>query len=159
MSKADDRKLRGAALEYFNTKEWSDPYAVTLTLKKTMRGREFWVQRREGDAQSNLRHFLNVLTKRLRRYGFSKSESLQCAPVLEGDDYTRPHFHLVIDKPHCVTREQFEALIYHEWPRTHWGHRRLTIEPCYDTAGCLSYFLKLRTKSDYGAAIDWTNVR
>lgn len=116
-----------------------------------------WVRLTEGDAQRNLRHFLNVLHKKLGAYGFQKKAELQCVPVLEGDDVVRPHFHLMLDRPACIGPEEYGELIAYEWSRTHWGNQRVTIEPCRNEDGWLSYITKLRTKSDYAAAIDWTN--
>jgi hypothetical protein len=159
LSKTHDRALRDAALKFFKAKVWSDPFAVTLTLKNARREGEYWIGRKDGDAQRNLGHFLNVLRKKFERRGLSKTKGLQCVPVLEGNDDVREHLHLIIDKPACVGIEEFHALISAEWSRTHWGHARVDIRPCYDTEGCLKYYLKLCTKSDYAAAIDWTNVR
>jgi hypothetical protein len=93
------------------------------------------------------------------RYGFSKKADLRCVPVLEGTDEVRPHFHLMIDKPDCVTNEQFHALISHEWALTRWGHARVDIKSAHNTKGWLGYIFKLRSKADYAASIDWTNVR
>lgn len=159
MDKKHDNAIRDALLDFCRKKKWTNPQAVTLTLKLARQVGTTWVRLTEIDAQRNLRHVLNVLRKKLRRYGFPKTAELQCVPVLEGTDVVRPHFHLMLDRPACIEPEEYAALIAYEWSRTHWGHQLTKVEPCHNEIGWLNYISKSRTKSDYAAAIDWTNFR
>jgi hypothetical protein len=118
-----------------------------------------WLRLTQIEAQQNLRHLLNVLHKQLGRYGFPKQATLQCVPIIEGRDGVRPHIHLMLDKPDCIGVDEYAALIQRLWAGTYWGHEKVTVEPCHDDAGWLSYISKLRTKETYADAIDWTNFK
>ena len=160
MTKTHCIAFREAVLDFCKDKTWTNPQAITLTLKRRRQDGTVWVSIAEGDAQRNLTHFLNVIRRKLqRRYGFPKTAELQCIPVLEGTDDVRDHFHLMLDRPACIDQEAYSALIAEEWSRTDWGMPRLTIKPCFNEQGWVDYITKLRTKSDYAAAIDWTNFR
>jgi hypothetical protein len=156
LSKHDTIELREALLEFCRSKNWNNPQAVTLTLRTWRPTDTVWVKLTEYEALQNLRHFLNVVHKKLAAYGFRKKDDLQCLPIFE-DDRVRPHLHLMLDRPQCIEAAEYADLLEYEWSRTHWGHERADIKPCDDEDGWLDYISKLRTKSDYAAAIDWTN--
>lgn len=160
MNSTDVAALRHAFLNFCKTKIWTNPQAVTLTLKVARRiDSGGWLRLSQTAAQQNLSHFLNVLRKGLWRRGFLEEPELQCIPIYEGCQDVRPHIHLVLDKPDGIGQEHYTALIHQEWSRTHWGHQLVTVEPCHNEEGWLTYIAKARTKADYGDAIDWMNFR
>ena len=152
---------RDVLRDYCKSKTWTSPHAVTLTLKTRTLVGEIWQSLTQLEAQQNLRHWLNVIRKKLVRLGFPKHAELQRVPIFEGDgaQAIRPHYHLLLDKPACIETPEFEALIQSEWARTRWGRQRVTVDACYDAAGPIDYITKLRTKENYADSIDWTNFR
>lgn len=97
--------------EYHSTnfcarKDWTNPQAVTLTLRLSRLIDGAWVRLSQMDAQQNLRHLLNVIHKKLGAYGFPKRAQLQCLPIFEGREGVRPHIHLMLDRPDCIQSEE-----------------------------------------------------
>ncbi|MBC7832598.1 MAG: hypothetical protein H7Y62_11330 [Hyphomicrobium sp.] len=159
MNKKDAIEIRDAFRDFCTRKDWTNPQAITLTLRLSRLIDGAWFRLSQVDAQQNLRHLRNVIHKRLGAYGYPKRAQLQCVPIFEGREGVRPHIHLMMDRPHCIAADEFADLIRFEWGRTFWGHEKVTIEPCHDAAGWLAYISKLRTKAEYADAIDWTNFR
>jgi hypothetical protein len=159
MHKHEAIAIRDAVLEFCKKENWSNPQAVTLTLKQARMDGTVWVPLTQLEAQQNLRHVLNVLHKKLAAYGFRKQDRLRCAAMHEGGNAVRHHYHLMLDRPDCIEAAEYEGLIKYEWARSHWGYKQVTIVPCYDENGWLDYISKLHTKDDYAASIDWTNFR
>jgi hypothetical protein len=157
MNNTNAAALREALLQLCYQKPWTNPQAVTLTLKLARAVDQILVPLTVLDAQQNLRHFLNVMHKKLRPYGITKRTRLQCVPIFEGHSTVRKHIHLMIDRPHTIGDEDYATLIECEWRRTVWGHQKVTVEPCYDCCGWLRYISKVRSKQQYADAIDWTN--
>lgn len=151
------KKLRDAFIKFCSVQEMKSPYAVTLTLKEGRHVDYQWMPLTQIDAEQNLRHFLNVISKKLWKTGLPKGYRPTCVPVLEGNDVVRRHYHLMIDKPDVVGPEEFALLISRTWRHTFWGHEHVTVRPCYDSSGWLWYMAKLRTKSRYPDSIDWMN--
>ena len=151
--------IRQALLNFCQTKTWINPQAVTLTLRLARRKDGIRDPLTRSDAEKNLRHFLNVLHKKLGSYGFPKRGVLQRLPVVEGTATVRTHIHMMLDKPACIDAAAYAELIQQEWPRTDWGHELVTVEPCTSAEGWLAYITKLRSKADYADAIDWKNFR
>lgn len=150
---ADARRNKEAYLKWLRRIEFNDPYAVTLTLKQAItneHGRHVLTADR---ASQNMRHFLNLLSKAL--LGASKTKHLRRFVVLEGDDVTRPHFHLKLDKPSHWKPSEFAAQVLIAWYKTDWGYDLAEIGPCdlrWD-----AYLLKLRSKYEYDMSIDVLN--
>jgi hypothetical protein len=151
--------IRQALLAFCQTKTWINPQAVTLTLRLARWQDGLRASLTPSDAQQNLRHFLNVLHKRLGSYGFPKRNGLQRLPIFEGTDVVRPHIHMMLDRPGCIDVGRYADLIHREWAHTFWGHELVTVEPCTSAEGWLEYITKLRSKADYADAIDWTNFK
>jgi hypothetical protein len=63
---------RTALLNFCRTKPWTSPHAVTLTLRTRILVGDVWQSLTQLKAQQNLRHWLNVIRKKLVRLGFSK---------------------------------------------------------------------------------------
>lgn len=160
MCYTDSCSLRNSLRNWINLDDWSHPFAVTLTLKQGVwvegeRGR-FWVPLTPIECSQNLRHFLNVLNRRV--YGPSSqrySKRISVLPVLEGGDSKRLHYHLVIDCPRTDLLEEFPALVTGVWKSTMWGYEQAVITPCDDE--WIAYMTKLRDKPDFGMSIDWMN--
>ena len=149
--------MREAFIEFCSVEEMKAPYAVTLTLKAARQVGYQWMPLTQIDAGQNLRHFMNVITKKLRKSGLKKGYRPKCVPILEGNDVIRRHYHLIIDKPDVIGAEEFALLIARTWRNTFWGHEQVIVRPCYDGSGWLRYMAKLRTKSHYADSIDWMN--
>lgn len=140
---------------------WTHPFAATLTLKQRIGGDGGVSSAAETltpeIASRNLRHFLNVLNKRVygtaaQRFG----KRLPVFPVLEGGGGKRLHYHLAIDCPRDDLLEAFPAMIVTEWRKTLWGYDQSLVTPC--DAGWFTYMTKLRDKPDFASSIDWMNV-
>ena len=159
MDKNHAIEIRDALRDFCSSKDWTNPQAVTLTLRLSRLIDGVWFRLSQVDAQQNLRHLLNVLHKKLRAYGFPKRAQLQCVPIFEGHEGVRPHIHLMLDRPPCIEAGEYAELIRFEWARTFWGHEKLLSSRVTMMLDWLAYISKLRTKAEYADAIDWTNFR
>jgi hypothetical protein len=151
--------IQQALLAFCQTRTWINPQAVTLTLRLARWQDGLRTSLTPSDAQQNLRHFLNVLHKKLGSCGFTKHSVLQRLPIFEGTATVRPHYHMILDRPACIDAPRYAELILQEWPRTYWGYKLVTVEPCTSADGWLDYITKLRSKADYADAIDWKNFK
>ena len=158
MNKKDAIEIRDALRYFCARKDWTNPQAITLTLRLSRLIDGVWFRLSQMDAQQNLRHLLNVLHKKLGTYGFQSVRSSNACPSLKGAKVF-VYIHLMLERPPCINADEYAELIRFEWARTFWGHEKITIEPCHDDAGWLAYMSKLRTKEEYADAIDWTNFR
>lgn len=153
-----DPVFRAELLDFWRSRTWISPLAVTLTLRdRTLVGGISQPLSRFA-AQQNLRHMLNVLRKQLLKHGLPKRTGLQRAAILEGgDNGHRLHYHLILDNPTSIDLRVFRSIFEHTWPRTTWGHERVRLDACRDYGGWLAYILKTLTKENYADSIDWTN--
>jgi hypothetical protein len=142
---------------FFNNLSWTDPVAVTLTLKKARFQNGVWIKADEIVYSQNLRHFLNVLNKKLYGGRSRKGWHLSVASVLEAGASDKPHFHLLLDKPPHLSCEVFACLIQEIWSKTHWGHKIVDVSP-EGGERWINYITKFRTKRDFGDAINWQNT-
>lgn len=115
----------------------------------------FYTSLTQTDAQQNLRHFLNVLNRKVYGNRVRHGHKLNCIPVIEGGQQTRRHYHLCLEQAPNMTFEEFAILVVETWRSTTWGYRQVDIQPC--DGGWVGYMAKLKTKSSYGDSIDWTN--
>ena len=156
-SSARKKAIRNAIHSVFDISKFRSPHAVTLTMKQARYiGGLCYIKLTETEASQNLRHFLNVVNRKVfGSGGVRKGERLNCYPVLECDS-VRFHYHLCLDKPDALTIEGFTALIHKTWRRTNFGYKEVEVKPC--DAGWIPYMTKFQTKSDgYADAIDWIN--
>ena len=159
MNKLEHQKFRAAVLEFTDRTTWQNPYAVTLTLKEGISENGAYTALDMIKASENLRHFRNRLNQSVFGKGCKRKRlSVRCFAVYEGTSTVRGHYHLCLDRPENVTREQFEAQIERQWRETTWGRKKITIEPCTDLDGWLNYITKRRSKSDFTSSIDWFNT-
>jgi hypothetical protein len=134
------------------------PTAVTLTLKQSYRVGGFTVPLTEIDATQNLRHFLNLLNRKIFGNGVRQGRHIGCYAVREGNGKSvRFHYHLCLDKPDQLEDEEFMMLIRQSWLKTRFGYPEIEISMRCD-AGYIDYMLKLKTKDDFASSIDWLNI-
>jgi hypothetical protein len=154
-------RLRSAAVKFANIKDYNSPMAVTLTHRRRHRTRNQGIT--QFDCGQNLRHFLNKLNRKLYgRKGLNDLMKLPVFPVLERDQSNRYHYHLLLDCPPLISKEEMAAHIHAIWPNTNWGYNHYHInidQHGIKTAddGWLWYITKLRSKEDYGQSFDWPN--
>lgn len=152
------RPIQSAARNFLGEVSWISPHAATLTLKQGLALENGSIQTLTPElASSNFRHFLN----RLNRSVFGRSavrfgRSVKCAPVLEGGDAKRLHYHAIIDCPRADLAESFPELIAGAWRGTDWGYDQFDIQPC-EVIGWINYMSKFRDKPSYSDAFDWAN--
>ena len=158
---SESLRLRSSAIEFANIRDYYSPMAVTLTHR--LRHRALNQRITPLDCGQNFRHFLNKLNRTIygnkARKGLSK---LQVLPVLEYDQSRRYHYHLLLDCPPIISKEEMAAHIHSIWPNTNCGYDYYHInidQQGIKTAdvGWLWYVTKLRSKEDYGLSIDWLN--
>lgn len=151
-------RLQKSIKEFVNRKEWENPLAVTLTFKKvTGYGSTYAVGSRD-QYQQNLRHFLNVLNKRIYKNKANKGKSIRCFSVMEQDQSGRCHYHILIDLPQHIIWMGMAHFIAKRWPKTRWGYKQVDVQK--DTKGhWLDYMLKFRSKNEFDLSIDWENSR
>ena len=155
-SSARKKAIRNAIHSVFDISKFRSPHAVTLTMKQARYiGGLCYIKLTETEASQNLRHFLNVVNRKVfGSGGVRKGERLNRYPVLECDS-VRIHYHLCLDKPDALTIEGFTALIHKTWRRTN-----LVTKGRSKAGAMLDGFVwtSFQTKFDgYADAIDWIN--
>jgi hypothetical protein len=159
LNKSDHLKIQVAVLNYIDPTIWQDPYAVTLTLKQGISENGAYTALDTIRASENLRHFRNRLNQSVFGKGCKRKRlSVRCFAVYEGTATVQGHYHLCLDRPENVTREQFETQIKSQWRATTWGNKITHITHCFDVDGWLNYITKRRSKSDIASSIDWFNT-
>ena len=155
MSIHQSRPIREAFLSRCDISDWNAPFAVTLTMKQAAKVGGRYIPLTPIDASDTLKHFRNYLSRELFGRGAKRKRMLlNCISVLE-DDGVRAHYHLRMDMPDTVTREQFTKYVHDCWAKTRFGYKEVDVRPCND--GWISYMCKFRTKSNFADAIDWMN--
>ena len=152
---AEYKKLKKSFIEYANSIVWTNPYAITLTLKQRVDNLAIDLI----NASSNFRYFLN----RLNRCFFGNAagrykKSVQVVPIIENNATTRYHFHAAIERPQHIDEAEFNHAIHQCWMKTKWGYNHIDIQPMTDS-GWIDYISKVNTKNEYDLAIDWANLR
>lgn len=147
--------MQSSLREWLKMDKWHSPFAVTLTLKQRL-----WldggasVALTPDLASRNLRHFLNLVNKRV--YGSSAQRNgnrIRSVVALEGGHFKRLHYHLMLDCPRDELTMEFPAILTKAWVSTDWGYPQIDIQPC--DQGWLNYMTKLRDKADFASAFDW----
>lgn len=129
--------------DWLDRGDWSDWFAVTLTMKQKFRSESGELVFLDVDkASQNLRHFLSVTNtdtfgNAFRRY----NKRLEVIPVFEYDDSIHLHFHLFIKKPQRYTASRFAWVIRKNWSKTDWGLWSIDIVEDADY-GWLKYITK-----------------
>lgn len=137
----------------FNSLQFQNPAAVTLTLKKRAGSRL-------ADpmvASENFRHFRIRLENRiLGRSARLHERRLRIIAVLEMSADHRLHYHCKIDRPYHCSLERFSAIIRDQWSKTDFGYHQVDIQDQSDQ-GWTDYLLKQRQKGSLLDSIDWPN--
>ncbi len=119
---------------------WNKPYAWTFT---------FEYEQSIDSAKKKMRHFLNVLNKKV--FGnahFRFNKSLKCIPIIEKDENTRIHYHLILEH---LSRGNMMPETYFLLMQSLWKHGRVKTNGLYmndENASWKNYILKNRTKQD-----------
>ena len=132
--------------------DWSDWFAVTLTMRQTIvsdSGEKVFID--ADQAGRNLRHFLNKLNVKTYGNAFKRyNKRLEVIPTYEYADGKHLHYHLVIKKPQRLTDRRFDSLIRTNWISTDWGLWSIDIKRVSDS-GWLEYVTK-------DTSVDFENV-
>jgi hypothetical protein len=137
----------------FNSVRFSQPAAVTLTMKKRAGSRSA----DEITASENFRYFRSRLeTRVLNRAAKRHGKRLRLIAVLEISADHRLHYHCIIDRPYYCSFERFGAIIRDQWPKTDFGYHEVDVQDRSDD-GWTDYILKLRQKRSLLDSIDWAN--
>ena len=134
--------------------KWNETYSVTLTHKseqkiQTDKGQSF-KKITPDDAKQNMRHFLNLLNKKIFGKGFSRFGSrLKIITVLEGGKDKHLHYHLLIESPSKkkLSKLAFELLSQSLWIKTKFGNVKNDIQSSYDARGFVNYITKYEDKN------------
>jgi hypothetical protein len=153
-------RLRRSAIEFANIHNYNSPLAVTLTHR--LRHRTLNERITHLDCGKNLRHFLNKLNRKIYGKALKGRTRLPVFSVLERDQSRRYHYHLLLDCPPIISKEEMAAYIHSIWPNTNCGYNHCHInidQQGIKTAddGWLWYMTKSRSKEDYGQSFDWLN--
>ena len=155
------RALQTSIRRWIGNEQWNRPFAVTLTMKQGQMmhdgDRQLYVALTPEIASQNLRHFLNVLNRKVfgsasKRHG----KRVNSVAVLEGGNGKRLHYHLILDCPRDEQIGMFPLLIDRAWQSTNWSYDLIDIKQCDD--GWLNYMTKLRDKPDFASSFDWMNT-
>ncbi|WP_067674898.1 rolling circle replication-associated protein [Tsuneonella dongtanensis] len=151
----NDKLLQRAIRGWVQNVDWVRPFAVTLTLKQCLPLPGGALVKITPDlASRNMRHFLNLLNRRVYGSAYLRhGQRLPCLVALEGTNDKRLHYHIHLDCPREDLVPTYPRLISELWERTDWGHREVDVQSADE--GWVGYITKLRDKADYSAAFDW----
>lgn len=155
MNRKESKKFRDAACSLFQTTNFKNPVAVTLTMKQccVFNGSRFPLT--DTGATQNLRHFRNLVNRKIfGKAGVRKKRQMNCYAFVENKN-VRPHYHLCLDKPDDMTMEQFTVIIHRAWSKTYFGYYEIDVKAC--DSGWISYMMKDKTKLVFADSIDWLN--
>jgi hypothetical protein len=101
----EDKKIRKAAVQFFNLRKFNDPCAVTLTMKQRVGS----VELDPIACSRNFAHFSNRLNKAILRNSFTRyGNRIRMIPVIERSHDQRYHYHTAIDRTDHVNRDDFK---------------------------------------------------
>lgn len=162
MNESNDEKIKKAVKEWIDIGKWNNPYSVTFTFKRQIYGSDATksdkVYLDEFKASQNLRHFLNILHKKM--FGNTTSRfgaRVDVFPAMEQSDTKHLHYHMILDCPSGLRTNNYEELIRECWQKTEWGDVQMCVKSFADE-GWVSYILKNADKYSVAEAIDWNNV-
>ena len=152
-------QIKNEILQFLHTIRFENPTSITLTQKQLIygyNGYKFYIDNIRSS--QNTKHFLNRLNQKIfknsyRRYG----QRLKSFVVMEGNNSIRHHIHLVLDRPHRLTYEEFTYLIFDSWSKTKFGYHHIDVQQMYSD-GWYEYLLKCRSKTNVLTDIDWENT-
>ncbi len=140
---------KSAIKPFLNNVEFQNMVAVTLSLKQNI----YSEQLDTIIAQKNLRHFLNLLNKKIYGNAFKRyGKRIEVIAVLETSVSDRLHYHLAINNPKPDEPFYFNFLVEHLWRQTRWGYNENHIVH-EANSGWVDYITKLNPKDE----VDWEN--
>jgi len=149
------RQFRQELIKYIRAIEWTNPFALTLTLKQ----RQFNKSLNLIQVSITLRHFLNRLNRAIFGNASKRfNKSIQFVPVIEYGPDTRYHVHAIIDCPTKLNNITLQSKIVSAWNNTDYGYNHIHLQLIHND-GWTDYITKFNTKPDYALSIDWENVR
>jgi hypothetical protein len=161
LTRSNTLRHQQAFRDFIHIHGWNAPFAVTLTMKQGVKVETTYgsqITRLTNElASQNLRHFLNLLNKRV--YGNAHvrfGSSVRVIPILESGRDKRRHYHLMIDCPRNDLKGLFPQLVRTFWAQTQWGYDQIDIQADADN-GWINYISKLNDKPSFNDAIDWVN--
>ena len=103
--------FRQELIKFIQSIEWSNPFALTLTLKQRVFNHSLDLIQ----VTSTIRHFMNRLNRMIfgnasKRY----NKKLKLFPVIEHGADKRFHIHAIIDCPNKITTDQFNFDFIHD---------------------------------------------
>lgn len=162
MPNVTDAKIQKSFREWIDVEDWANPFAVTLTFKRKIKGyigsTEVDIFLTEELASQNVRHFCNILNGKIfgnaaKRFG---SKTL-IVPVVEKTPTKKLHYHLAIDCPRDELVDEFPEMIREAWLSTQWGDVQMDVKSKINS-GWIDYITKFRDKYSVADAIDWNNL-
>lgn len=162
LTHASALSIQQSLRDWIDISKWNDPHAVTLTMKQVRYGVEgpfrTLVRLDAEKASRNLRHFLNVVNRKLLgNLGRRQGLRIPVIPILEGTRTKHLHYHLMMDCPLRENRDgAFEAILRSAWTSTDWGDCQVLVTPA--DSGWTHYITKTADKPVFADAIDWTNA-
>lgn len=118
--------------------KWHRPHAWTFTFK---------YEQSVDSAKKNMRHFLNVLNKKVNGNAHRRfNKSLKCIPIIEKDEKTRIHYHLILEH---LSRRKMTPATYELVMQSLWKFGRIKSNGLFindEDSSWKDYILKRRTK-------------
>jgi hypothetical protein len=114
------KQLRAAIKQWptLNTSHWQTVCAGTLTLKQGQ------LDDIEIQYKKAFRRFMNKLNRTaFKGHARYRDKRLSVIPILEKSEHGRWHYHIAVEPPEHMSREEFTAAVCWCWWKTHWGHR------------------------------------
>lgn len=148
MTNEEQERIR----EFIDSFEFNRCLAVTLTMKKRSSGQKL----DQINAPNNLRHFLNVINRKVYKNKFTRyNKKLTIIPVLEWSYGIEWHYHLIIEIPETIPIADLKKIIRDAWLGSHFGNPSTRLEEIYNITGWIGYI----TKFDHPySRVDWENV-
>ncbi len=157
-----DIKIQQSIRDWVDLEEWTKPFAVTLTFKKSIvaegdiYGSRIFID--EEHASKNVRNFITRLTRKVHgNLGSRFGKKLRIFVVFEGTDTKPLHCHAIIDCPKRNLVDKFPLLVAEQWLKTPWGNLQTNVKSGADN-GWVQYITKNRDKYNVAESIDWENV-
>jgi hypothetical protein len=157
-----DIKIQQSIREWVDLEQWTKPFAVTLTFKKSIvaegdiYGSRIYLD--EERASKNVRNFITRLTKKVHgNLGTRFGKKLRIFIVFEQTDTKALHCHAIIDCPKRKLVDQFPSMIEGAWQKTPWGNLQTDVKSDANN-GWVIYITKNRDKYNVADSIDWENV-
>ena len=129
---------------------------ATLTLRNAIHTAEGWVRGTPEIYSATLRHFLNVLNRRVFKNLVKRGKRLRVMAKPETDESGRRHYHLVIEIPRSARFSDFRRMIITEWSKTDWGYHQTDVQQVYSD-GVYAYIAKYNRGIDC-SDLDWQNT-